>query len=267
VSFESEPEIRIDTIQEHIISQLNTKDRNEFLYLLYRNDNKNLLYILRKKKRIQEAPLVSFHTPSAFTYQELEEGMIGINSLPEYMNEFLRITSGNYEGRKTENYLTQLYFEECIQRTGDFLSNYFTFKRDVKNIVSALNAKKFNYNLSDALIGTGDIVNRIMKSTTIDLGLGKNFPFIDDLIALIDQGNFQALERRVDSILFDYLTANAALDRFSREAVYEYFLRLSLISRWIQLNTDKGSVKLKQILDWVISTGSLPTELSMENTT
>lgn len=263
--FDSEPDNRIEKIQEHILSQLTEEDRKQFLYLLYRNDNKNLLYILRKKKGIQEAPLDGFHTPSAFTYQELEEGLIGINFLPTYMNNFLRITSGDYEGRKTENLLTQLYFEECIQETGDFLRNYFQFKRNIKNIVSALNAKKFGYNLSDSLIGTGNVVDRIRKSPSTDLGLGRYFSFIDDLNTLIDQGNFQELEKKVDSILMNYLNNSTPLDNFSNEAVFQYFLRLSLISRWMPLNASKGREKLEQTLDWVISTASLPTELLTEN--
>lgn len=254
-----------DKIQSLILTQLEEEDRKDFLYLLYRNDNKNLLYILRKKKGIPEDPLFSFHRPSAFTYQELEEGISGLFLLPDYMNAFLKEISGGYEGRKTENLLTKLYFEEAIANTKDFLSDYFQYKRDIKNIIIGLNAKKFKYPLADSLLGTGRVVDAIIRSTTADLGLGKQFPCIEVFSHLIESGDFLTLEKKVDEVLLQFIDSQVPMNGFSGTAIHQYFIRLSLASRWIHLSPDKGKAELLRTVDWVVNSAALPQEFLMEN--
>jgi hypothetical protein len=254
----------IESIQYHIYSQLEEEDQIQFRYLLYRNDNKNLLYILRKKEGILEDPYFNFHRPCFFSYQELEAGINGDHPLPGYMKYFLKKYPSVYEGRSAENDLIHFYYKEAIDSCGLFLSDYFAFKRNLKNIISAINARIFNYPLTDAWVGSGFVVETILKSNSSDLGLSNHFPFIEELTHLIRNNNLFELEKAVDNIMIQYLNSHTPLSPFSEEAIFLYFIKLIMGNRWVLLDENRGKEELTKTLDWVVSSANFPKEYARE---
>jgi len=257
-------EKNLDELQSRILEQLSEEDRTYFRYLLYRNDNKNLLYILRKRKGINESPFFTYHKPSAFSYQELEEGLTGGTTLPEYMNIFLRETAGGFDGRITENRLVELYYEEAVAVGNSFLAEYFRFKRTLKNIVSGINSRLFGYDLKGLLVGAGDIQERMLQSSAQDLGLGNSYPFIQELYSLAQSGNYTGLEKKIDAILSGYIDARGHVDPFSSEAVFSWFIKTGLSARWVFIDQDKGREEMNRTIDWVVNSFSLSGNPVME---
>ncbi|MCB1168209.1 MAG: DUF2764 family protein, partial [Leptospiraceae bacterium] len=150
---EQTAEQNLDSIQEDILELFHFTDREQFLYLLYRNDNKNLLRLIRDRQGIHDDSTISFHRPAAFTHQELEEGLIGIFPLADYMIQFLEeIDIDRPLSLASENRLIELYFDEAIERCDPFLSDYFAYKRDIKNILSAINARRDGKEVGEVLI-------------------------------------------------------------------------------------------------------------------
>jgi vacuolar-type H+-ATPase subunit C/Vma6 len=258
-------ELQIDDLQDRILQSLTKEDAELFRYLLYRNDNKNLLYILRKKTQIKENPLFTFHKPSIFHYQELEEGISGLFPLPNYMMQFLQDTNGEYQGSKTENLLIYLYYQEACKLPNEFLSNYFHFKRDLKNILSALNARKYGYNIEAFLLNGGSINDTLKNSGIKDFGLGGGiYSFVEELDTLLNEGRFTELEKTIDRTILNFLDHYPWEDPFSSTSVFQYFIRLSLSKRWCDLDSEKGKGEMIRTLDWVVKSASLPTEYAME---
>lgn len=255
----------VESIKYHIYSQLEDTDKQQFVYLLFKNDNKNFLHLLRKREGITEETFFHFYKPSFYSYQELEEGMSKGKNLPGYMKQFLKKFPSGYEGGKEENTLVQLYLQEAIDNCGNFLSDYFQFKKNLKNIISALNARKFGYSLQDCLIGNDMVVETIQKSNSNDLGLGKTYPFIEEISEEIEQGNFLGLEKKIDKILLSYLDSHTPLSPFSEDAIFLYFIKLMMGSRWIPLEKDNGKEKLQSTLDWIVSSANLPEEHTRES--
>ncbi|WCL49068.1 DUF2764 family protein [Leptospira sp. GIMC2001] len=261
-------ESQINDIQNRILNELSIEDAENFKYLIYKNDNKNLLYVLRRKFKIKEDPLFTFHTPALFTYQELEEGILGLFELPNYMFEFLQLSKDEYNGSQTENLLIHLFYKEATSTQNGFLSDYFHFKRDLKNIISSINARKYGYDIDKYLLDGGRINETLRNVSSRDFGLGSGiYAFIEDLDRLLSEGKLTELEKFIDKIIIQFIDSYPWVNTFSADAVYMYFLKLSLSKRWSDLDASKGNEEMLRSLDWVIKSASIPSNYSMKSIT
>lgn len=261
---ELQAESDIESLQLLIRENLDSSDENLFLYLLFRNDNKNLLQIMRRMDGIQNGSGNRFLQPAAFNHQQLEEGLQDIFDLPDYMQSFItdyhqKLLPSNQ--RLRENILKNLYYEEALQLRDPFLVRYFTFKRDLKNILSALNARRFHYPLEEVLIGDYALTEHLHRSIESDFGLGKEYPFVSEILETMDSGELGKLEQCIDRILWDFLNEQIAGDYFGSARVYAYFIKLSLGNRWLPLESKAGSTQLEELIAHVLSRANWPAEL------
>lgn len=255
----------LQRIQSEILELLEPEDRARFNYLLYRNDNKNLLRLIRDRQGIQDDSNISFHRPAAFTHQDLEEGILGIFELPDYMREFLEETDIQKPlTLETENRLIELYYQEAIANSGEFLSGYFEHKRDIKNIVIAINAKRDGKDVSQVLVGDTDLNRQIAVSNQADFGLSRIYPFIPEIRELIEHRHLNDLEKKIDSLILDYIETHSEGHIFDEVAVFAYFLELSLSHRWLDRSAEEGRERLKEIVRKVLSNSVLPEQVSAE---
>ena len=254
-------EKEMEAVQEWIYENLTPGDRRLFRFLLYRNDNKNLLYLMRKKEKQNVSEIMPFHKPSVFSYQELEEGLEGLRELPHFMSRFLeeqRTVVAQISGRPRENRLITLYYNSAFELDSYFIRRYFAFKRDLKNILSAINARKFGFSINDVLIGDYELVYRIRQSSAQDFGLTSTYPYITELLELIEIKDFNRLELTVDRILRNYINEIVSKDHFDVSNILAYFIKLSLGNRWIGMDSHFGMEKFDLILNNIISSGEWP---------
>lgn len=249
-------------IQAEILELLEPDDAEQFRYLLYRNDNKNLLRLIRDRHGIKDESNISFYRPAAFSHQDLEEGILGIFDLPDYMQTFLEdVDTSKPLTHKTENRLIELYYEEAIEHSGDFLSEYFSYKRDIKNILSAINAKRDGVEVEEVLVGDTDLNRQLAGSNLPDFGLSSIYPFIQEVRELLDLRRLSDLERKVDSLILDFLEERSEGHIFDEVAVFSYFLELSLAARWLDRSKEEGRDRLRDIVRKVLSNSALPEQV------
>ena len=261
--FKAEKEM--ESVQEWIHENLTADDRKLFRFLIYRNDNKNLLYLMRKREKQTVSEIMSFHRPSVYSYQELEEGLEGLRELPHYMSRFLeeqRTILAQMSGRPRENRLITLYYNSAFELDSYFIRRYFAYKRDLKNIISALNARKFGFSLNDVLIGDYELVYRIRQSSGQDFGLSSTYPYMGELLELIEIKDFKRLELTVDRILRNYIDEITSKDPFDVSNILGYFIKLSLGNRWLDMDSKRGMEKFDVVLNNIISSGEWPSGYS-----
>ena len=249
-------EANLDSVRLFIESNLSAPDLAHFRYLLYRNDNKNLLRLMRANDGIEETSHLTFNEPAAFAHQELESGFAGISPLPVYMRTFVdAYRAGDLPAntRIRENLLKEGYYNEALGLPDPFLRDYFYFKRDLKNIVSALNARKFGYPIEEVLIGDYALADTLRSSRVPDFGLARSHPYSGRIMELLERGDMAALEKAVDQILWDYLDAQTSADPFGCATVFAYFVKLSLGNRWLSLNMEAGISELRRIMNRIVA--------------
>lgn len=262
--FQEKAFLDIERIQAFILEHLSEKDKQAFRYTLYRNDNKNLLSILKKKYNWMENPVISFHTPAAFTYQELESGIEGFFTLPKYMQEFLSYEKEQYKGSETENFLIRLYFQEASELENPFLKSYFEFKRDIKNVLSAINRNIYHLTNSSSFLEGGLVYHLLKNSTGNDLRVLESYDFIEEMQSLIQNKQFIRIEKRVDEILLKFISSYPILEPFSSDAVFARFLQLSIQYRWLKWDENLGLDHLNQSIEWVLKSATMPNENTAE---
>ena len=137
-----------------------------------------------------------------FGHEELQQPNINT----PYMREFLEETDIQKPlTLETENRLIELYYQEAIANSGEFLSGYFEHKRDIKNIVIAINAKRDGKDVSQVLVGDTDLNRQIAVSNQADFGLSRIYPFIPEIRELIEHRHLNDLEKKIDSLILDYI--------------------------------------------------------------
>lgn len=252
-------------LREHIEANLTPADCVQFRYLLYRNDNKNLLRLMRAYQGVADEAHLTFDEPAVFTHPQLEEGFEGWEGLPPYMAEFVDACRRDRlpnNGRARENALIRRYYEAAQALPDPFLRSHFAFKRDLKNIISALNARRYGYPLDDVMVGTGETVDALTTRSSADFGLAASHPYIGEVAAAVAAEEFVALERLVDRLLVEHVDGHTEGDRFGAAQVYGYFIKYAIGYRWALLEHDETTAELQRITERVLSRATWPEDFA-----
>ncbi|MFO1526491.1 MAG: DUF2764 family protein [Turneriella sp.] len=246
-------------IRTIIETNLTAEAREAFHYLLYRNDNKNLLKLLRKRDGVLPRTAVHFYEPAVFSFEDLEDILIdayeGEYAPPAYMRQFLdEEKHAGFTVRERENRLVDLYYEEGTRHPQEYIREMFLFKRDLKNILLALNARAQGFKITRITVGEYDLPAELATATQTDFGLSGQYAYIPELVALLNAGDLVHLEKRLDELLIEHLRMVVAGRIFSLNYVLHYFLKLSLFHRWLLLSPQKGERALEEIIEDIVTT-------------
>src|SRR5690606_30570291 len=130
-------------LKKELQYQLHPKDYQLVEYLFLPYDNINFLNILQKKDA-EFNPLGNYS--ESFFMDEIKEP----ENLPGYMKKFLeayREEKSIHPNLSLENQLTWLYFDFMLEQKNEFLRDIFTIIRDINNIFTIYNARKFGLNI------------------------------------------------------------------------------------------------------------------------
>ena len=249
----------LSAIRSLIEENLDIPSIEAFRYLLYRNDNKNLIGLLRKRDGILPRTAVYFHTPAVFSFEDLDDLIIdayeGEAQVPEYLLHFLaEEKKASWTVRQRENYLLELYYEAGTTYPQEFIREMFIFKRDLKNIMLALNARAQGFKITRITVGDYDLPTALARATQADLGLTGVYEFIPLLAELLSAGKLVELERQLDTLLLGHCATLTRGNIFSLNYVLYYFLELSLSHRWHILTPEAGERALEELVDDIIRT-------------
>lgn len=253
----------IKSISENILLSLNSKDAFVFKYFLYQNDNKNLVSSIAKSKGLF-SPYNDFIEPAIFSKEDLQKPE-NVSSLPSYIIRFLEdYKNTEWESaRHIENTLLNLYYEEMFNLGNKFMASYASFMRDLKNILAALNARSLGFNveaISKELIGDYSLISSLTKSTAPDFGLGREMPYINDIIETFnssDKSDPYHIESIESSLVKDFLDKETSIKSFMTENVFAYYINLSYAVNINLRNEEEGKKYLETLVE------SLKSEVSI----
>ncbi|MFO7827640.1 MAG: DUF2764 family protein [Bacteroidales bacterium] len=232
----------------------------ELLFLPY--DNENLLLFLQDD-------LENFNKLGNFSVQDFEEEFSDErkNILPSYMYQFVRMYKDEDESknidRTWENIITELYYGYVLNTNNKFLKQWFGFNQHVKNILSALNCRKYDLDVEKQLIGNNWITEQIIKSNAKDFDLAIDLPYVSDIIALADKDHFLAREKSIDQLKWDKVEDLTLFQYFSVEVVLAYVIKLDIAYRWLVLDEETGREMFRKIIDNLKSSYEFPKEFAL----
>lgn len=258
---DSKAKYDINEITQSILSGLSSKDAKLFNYFIYQNDNKNLANAIALSKGLfspynTNHLVISHIEPSVFSKEEIQK-YAHISNLPNYMARFLEDNKNTeWENiRQIENYLLNLYYEEMIKDGNVFIREYALFMRNLKNILAALNGRALGFSadaIAKELIGDYPLINALTKSTAADFGLGKEIPYINNIIETFnssDKADPYNMENIECSLVNEFLERATSIKSFTTDNLFAYYINLTYAVSINGRNEEEGKKHLETLVN------------------
>ena len=220
------------------------------LFFLER-DNVNILNILRNG---DDADIKLYGCYSRERLEEIissaKNGDTPIKGVPSYIYRFFEYYVAN-EGNTNviwEDVISAFYYDYATKCSNGFIAEWFTFNRNVNNILVAFAARKYKMNIADAVIGDGEVADALRTSGARDFGLSGALDYFESIQRLNDNDRLQERERQLDDIRWKWLEDNSVFNYFTVERLFVFLLKLSIVERWAKLDADKGMQRYNEMI-------------------
>ena len=99
------------------------------------------------------------------------------------------------------------------------------------------------------LVGGGDVVEQLRRSSAADFGLRGELPYIDAVIsAITDERNIVEKERKIDAIRWAEAEEIAVFDFFNVNYILSYLVKVNIVARWMMLSPEVGREMLDRLM-------------------
>lgn len=235
--------------KNELAEQLHTSDYKlaELLYLNY--DNKNLLNLLLKQEN-------QFITIGNYSEEYLEEQIKEPTNIVDYMKQLIfnikNETSRNLN-LSSENELQSLYYEYVLQVKNDFLEQWFKFDRDIKNILTAVNCRKYGYDTEKQLIPVrhkNEVYETLIKSSPKPDLLTDEVPYVEKILQIAEsEMDISEKEKALDNIKWKFLDELTFFNYFTIEKILSFVIKLNIVERWIELDNETGKALFTRLIN------------------
>lgn len=209
------------------------------------NDNAQVLRLLNKQ---EPEPALTTVYPVKLLEDEIVEPD---KSIPSYLREF--ITDFKEEHLRyevsPENVLSWMYYHYMMTADNHLVRRYAEFSMNLKNLVTALNARKYGMEVSREIIGENEFAVALRTSNAKDFGLGMDYPYVEKVVALMENDNLVERERGLDLIIWNFLDEAVTFEYFSLERVISYMLRLMIVERWSKMSSESGRKVFMEMIE------------------
>lgn len=229
-----------DTIRRN----LEADDLELFNYLIYPNDNRNLLnYLFYEYKDLPTSkPLWPYTIP----IDSIQSFRRDRSLFPDYMVEFFQESEAQFTSwtmREMENRL-QIKFEEELEKSElPFVTAYFRFKHSLAEIVASLNQAHYRFLFESQFSHANSSLNMLKKGQSPSSSVLKEYPYAEQLRETVALGDPIELERFVERVEWDYLEGPHTT--FGTDHVLAYAARLLLLSRRKRQDREVGTERYK----------------------
>jgi hypothetical protein len=236
LSLDSEQQtIDFKEIVETIQRNLEPTDETRFKYVLYQNDNRNLLKTLfERNNKLPSKTHTAHHVPAVFSEQEIKDYKKNAGRFPDYMGEFLRHYADQFETMsiaEMEDRLLQLFYEETVQ-VDPFLAGYYEFETSLKKLFFAYNYSLFDF-LKTSAAKDSPAFEQVYQDQSVTNEILRAYPAAEAIGEAIALKKPETIEKLMDSIMWDYLEDVSGF--FGIEQLLVYVIRLLMIQRWESL--------------------------------
>lgn len=249
---ENKPGISTFAFKEELELQLANADLELTKLLFLPFDNQNLLNFYFKRE-------VSFNILGTISKRHLEEQFSPENeelNLPGYMLQFIswvKETEHKELTPKVTNTIQSLYYEMALKTRNKFLARWFSFDVNLKNIITAYNCVKYNYEPEAHLIQvpTQSVVYSLLLHKRFKPELYEDeLPFVNQIFK-IAESDFIPIEKEkaIDKLRWEYLDEHTFFHYFSIEKILSFIIKLLITERWMKLDEDTGKEMLDKLID------------------
>ena len=223
------------------MDEMREKDFEQVRKLFLYNDIRNTVLLHFFKKKRQE----DYATPAYYDELTFNENLKDTSCFLPFLSKFYELKKSGkrqYPHLPETDELTAHFYEDLDDITEPgFLRDYFHFELSLRNITCAIAFRKNNLPISGKLIPFGSAYELISKNEQAsDFGLSDEFPFVERLVAMSQEGNLYDAEMAIERIRWGWLDERVGDNYFSTDAIVSLFVKLMSIERWEVLSKEKG---------------------------
>lgn len=237
--------LSVAEFREQLKDYIGGKDLQTVELFFLPSDNRQVLRLLEKHEPENDAQTV-------FPLKVLEDSLLEPDKcLPEYLKEF--ITDFKEEHLKydvaPENVLSWMYYDYLLKANNTLVRKYAEFSMNLKNLVTALNARKYGRQVEREVIGDNAFSMALRTSSAKDFGLTLDYPYVEKVLVLMDTEDLVSRERGLDLMVWDFLDEAVTFEYFSLERVISYMLRLMIVERWSKMTSESGRKVFMELVE------------------
>lgn len=236
-------------IVEEILDGVCASDASEVRLLYGYYDCENILALRAGR---------SAHNPLGnLSREELEQELKAPSRLPQGIARVVKAYA-DPEGeeaeevdtsRRFETTLFAAYYDACRRSRSRFLRAWSEFDRTLRNVMAALASRAASRPVEEVVVGGGDVAEQLQRSSAADFGLRGELPFIDSVIAAMnDEANLMEKERKIDLVRWEEASELATFDYFNINAILSYLVRINIVARWARLDAARGREMFNRLL-------------------
>ena len=241
---------------------LTEADKKLMFYFYLRYDCQNLVTLLMNPSA-EISPLGNY---SREQYEDMmtsaREMNFNVHRYPSFLSIFAREYAYNKdkEGYFPEDAIMLEYYKYALRCPSRMLREWFEMNLNVTNILTALIAKKYGWNVADYIQGDNEVCEMIRNSNARDFGLGYELDYVGDLMKIVECEDPVEKEKRIDAFKWLWLEDKTFMDVFSIEAVFAYMCKLEMLERWAKLDVETGRETFRQIIENLRGEARVPEE-------
>lgn len=250
---DSHPGYSMDELVEQLHESLTPWDARlmaNFFFL--QRDCKNLVGYLKDP----EAELMYQGAYTREQYHDLvksaEEMNFNVHRYPSFLSIFAREWAFNKDkkGYFPEDEILYLFYKYAIDNCSNkFVREWYQMNMDINNILTAILARKYGWNIADYIQGEGEVQEKLREENTPDFGLSREMDYMKELIQIADQDDPVKKEKMIDALKWLWLDDNTFFEPFGIESVFAYMCKLEMQYRWANLDVEKGKESFEQIIE------------------
>lgn len=147
-----------------------------------------------------------------------------------------------------ETILLKFYYEYVEKNDKGFVKEWCRVDRNIRNIAVAYKARAMGINAEKYLIGDDIVTQMLLSNNAADFGLKNEVPFIESLINILCEDNILKKERDLDMLRIDIVEEMNTFNYFNISVVLGYYLKISMIERWLALDPKIGHELFEKIV-------------------
>lgn len=252
----------IQELKENMEGELTKADKALLDVFFLQYDCRNLVALL-KNPEAETDPRGNYTMEQYVDLMTSAREMnFNVHRYPPFMSKFARDYAYNkdVEGYFPSDVMMLEYYRYAMQVPNKVMAEWYALNVDIANILTALIARKNGWNVSDYIMGGGEVCEMIRHNNGKDFGLANEFDYVNELMKIVDCENPVEKEKRIDAFKCVWLDEHTFFDPFSIEALFAYIAKLELMERWALLDVETGRETFRQIIDNLRSEARVPDE-------
>lgn len=223
----------------------------QLLEWIYRPfDNKNLLNLLLQND-------AEFDPLGNYPEDYLKDQILAPTTIVDYMKIAITDFGSDQFDRSLLNFektIQERFYESVLKTDNEFISQWFAFDRNIKNILTAVNCRKYEYPVRQQLVAAGnstDLQEILFKENIRpELFIDEDIPYLDQIFRIAESGA-QATEKEkaIDNIKFTFSDDLTIFNYFTIEKILSFAVKLLIIDRWRKLDDETGKAFLNRLVN------------------